>query len=286
MRWAVFVVLQGVIVLAIAGVFYIHQDRAIVLKKPPQSLAKWYKPENRRQVWLHTMFKLRREAQAIDLYAKAKDAANLQSWAAKLDKDYRKISEMVPEWESRVDLSALETLQKAATESNYAGVTQALQVLEKTCTSCHTDFRAVTATLYRAPDFSGILVAGAPSLNEHMKTLSQQVNRIKIAFVDERPEAALTALSELRTGMNSLGETCAGCHKKASQTYLSGKIPASLDTLEQSLISGTLKDKGRALGTLAVIACAQCHGTHRLSYDAKTLFKKKPNWGELLKHSF
>jgi len=286
MRWSVFIVLQGLILLAIAGVFYIHQDRAIVLKKPPQSLAKWYKPENKRQVWLHTMFKLRREAQAIDIYAKAKDTANLQKWAGKLDKDYRKISEMVPEWASRVDLDALADLNESASENNFDGVTQALHELNESCALCHKDFRAVSASLYRAPDFANLKIEGAESLSAHMQSLSKQVNRIKIGFVDERREAALSALADLRMGMSNLGETCANCHKKASKSYPNEKITLALATLEQSLKTGTIKDKGRALGTLAVIACAQCHGTHRLSYDAKTLFDKKMNWGELLKHSF
>ena len=35
----------------------------------PESLAEWYKPKNERQVWLHTMFAMRRELQAIAEYA-------------------------------------------------------------------------------------------------------------------------------------------------------------------------------------------------------------------------
>ena len=57
-------------------------------------------------------------------------------------------------------------------------------------------------------------------------------------------------------------------------------------TLERSLKTGTLEDQGKALGTLAVMVCAECHGTHRLAHDAKNLLNKKKDWGELLKHSF
>ena len=46
----------------------------VVLDKPPESLKQWYKPDNKRQVWLHTMFRLRREMQAINEYADQKDA--------------------------------------------------------------------------------------------------------------------------------------------------------------------------------------------------------------------
>lgn len=56
--------------------------------------------------------------------------------------------------------------------------------------------------------------------------------------------------------------------------------------LEQSLKTGSLQDQGEALGGLAVMACAECHGTHRLSFDAKNLLNKKKSWGEFLKHYF
>ena len=105
MRWSVFVVMVALIVGAGGWVVFSHQNRVMVLKEPPASLAAWYKPQNKRQVWLHTMFKLRREMLAVEIYAKDQDSASLQNWAAKLIKDYLKIAEMVPEWANRVDLS-------------------------------------------------------------------------------------------------------------------------------------------------------------------------------------
>jgi cytochrome c553 len=57
-----------------------------------------------------------------------------------------------------------------------------------------------------------------------------------------------------------------------------------LMSLEESLQTGTLKEQGRHLGTLAVLACARCHGTHRLTFGAKTLLSKEPNLAELMKH--
>jgi len=41
------------------------------------------------------------------------------------------------------------------------------------------------------------------------------------------------------------------------------------------LVTGTLKDQGRELGTLAVTACARCHGTHRLAYDSRNQLVEK-----------
>ena len=38
------------------------------------------------------------------------------------------------------------------------------------------------------------------------------------------------------------------------------------------------------LGTLAVLACARCHGTHRIAYDIRQLFVDRQSWVELIKH--
>jgi cytochrome c556 len=284
MRWSVFIGLQCLILLAIGGVVYIHQDRVVALKKPPASLAQWYKPENKRQVWLHTMFKLRREMLAVDIYAKSEDSKNLAKWAGKLATDYRKIGEMVPEWLNKLDLPTSDEIQNAVQENRFSDVVQGLKDLDKNCQSCHTDFRTVTATLYRAPDFAEMKIGGSVSMKSHMGALSKQVNRVMIAFIDGRNDAALSTYQSLKNEMNQLGGTCVSCHKKGSQTYPTEKISTAMTTLEQSLMTGSLKDKGRALGTLAVLACAECHGTHRLSYDMKTLLREQKNWRELLKH--
>lgn len=286
MRWSVFIVLQILIVAALGGVAYIHQDRVAVLKKPPASIAQWYKPQNKRQVWLHTMFKLRRELQAVNLYAKAGDAKNLHAWAAKLGTDYPKIAEMVPEWQSRVDMTALYDVQNHASAGRFEEVIQAASRLQDSCTACHADFRAVTAAMYRAPDFADMKLPSGENLKSHMGALSQHVNRIKIAFVDGRDDAALAAYADLKEGMGRLGTTCAKCHKDNTQPYPNATVTAAMATLEHSLTAGTLKDKGRALGTVAVLACAQCHGTHRLSSDARQLLTQPRSWRELLQHSF
>ncbi len=286
MRWSVFIVIQCLIIFIIIGTSYMHQDHVIALREPPESISQWYKPENKRQVWLHTMFKLRREILAIEIYTKIQDDEHLQKWAVKLNEDYHKIPEMVPEWEKKLDFISIAEIQKSAKEKRYDDVAHALLELDKSCQSCHTDYRAVTATMYRAPDFSEMKIDGSTTLISHMRTMSKQVNRIKIAFVDGRQDAALSALQELEKGMNSLGKTCVNCHKNDLKVYPNMQMEQSMADLGQSLKTGSLQEQGKALGTLAVMVCAGCHGTHRLSYDARKLLGKKKSWGELLKHSF
>lgn len=285
MRWFHFIIIQCLLVVMVAAVVFIHKDRVALIKIPPASLAQWYKPENKRQVWLHNMFKLRREMQAVRFYANNEDADHLQKWAGQLSEHYLKIGEMIPEWQKKLDIKQIAELEEYVKTSRYQDVVHALDNLDKSCDSCHADYRAVTVTMYRAADFSSVNVPGSSlSLNKHMKELTQQVNQIKIASEDGMPEIALSALSDLKKAMNALGGTCSNCHQKDKKEYPGDAINQTIDSLEKSLVTGTVKDQGRELGTLAVIACARCHGTHRLAYDSRNLFVEKRGWRELITH--
>lgn len=255
-----------------------------MMKTPPASLAQWYMPENKRQVWLHNMFKLRREVQAIEYYAENKDAERLKKWTALLSEHYLEIGKMVPEWEKKLNTSAITALQESANAGRYQQVSVAINNLKENCEVCHTDFRSVTAAMYRAPDFSSMMIGASITYKDHMVELTEQINQIKIATEDEIKDTALSSLSGLKKGMNLLGETCVTCHKKDTRHYPDDTINKTITALEQSLKTGTQKEQGRELGTLAVLACARCHGTHRLSYDIRKTLVDGPNWSELLRH--
>jgi cytochrome c556 len=285
MRWPHFILLQCLLVVIVGGIVYLHKDRVTLIKNPPASLAQWYKPENERQVWLHNMFKLRREMQAVRLYSDNKDAKHLEKWVTLLSEHYPKIGEMVPEWKKKLDMEAMTSLQESARSGRYQDVSHALDDLSEGCESCHKDYRTSTATMYRAPDYSLIEIGPSTSFKVHMEELSKQVNQVKIASEDGMQDIALSSLSDLDKGINVLGETCANCHKKQdAKVYPDDTINKTITSLGESLRTGTLKDQGRELGTLAVLACARCHGTHRLASDNRKLFVDRQSWVELIKH--
>ncbi|NQY25863.1 MAG: cytochrome c [Piscirickettsiaceae bacterium] len=284
MRWTYFIFLQCLLIAVVGTVVYIHKDKVNVHKTPPASLAKWYKPENKRQEWLHNMFKLRREIQAVKLYSTSNEDELLDKWTAQLSKHYLRISEMVPEWDKKLDEEALTQLQTSVKNRDQQGVSLALDDLNTSCNSCHQDYRSTVATMYRAPDFSSIKLSQPVAYKEHMKALITQVNQIKIASEDGKRDVALSSLSELKHGIQLQGETCVQCHKKETKLYPDVEMTQTIANLEQSLSNGTLKEQGKALGTLAVQVCASCHGTHRIAYDNRKVFVDGPNWRELIKH--
>jgi len=284
MRWTHFILLQCLLIAVVVTIVYTHKDKVNLHKIPPASLAKWYMPENKRQEWLHNMFKIRREIQAVKLYASSNENELLDKWTAQLSKHYLKISEMVPEWDKKLDVQALNQLQVSVKDRDQKRISLALDKLNTSCDSCHQDYRVTVATMYRAADFSSVKLSQSADYKKHMQALIRQLNQIKIASTDGKRDVALSSLSELKHGIELQGETCVQCHKKDIKVYPDVKMIETLADLEQSLAKGTKKQQGKALGGLAVQACARCHSTHRIAYDNRKTFIDGTNWQELIKH--
>lgn len=263
---------------------YLHKDRVQLVKLPPESLAEWYKPLNKRHVWLHNMFKLRREMQAVRHYAALEQAEPLALWAGRLNDHYQEIRKMVPEWGGRLDQDSMRRLLNAQQENQYEQIDGLLGELQKSCDACHTQFRTVTAALYRAPDFSKMQLRDSETLAETMKALNAQVNDIKIAIGANDQVWALNSLGDLKTGINEMGVLCESCHSFLPKTYPDEVVETALGELHTALVSGDRKQQGEALGKVAVSACAQCHGTHRIAYDTQQLINSKNGFIELLRH--
>ena len=247
-----------------------------VLKMPPASLAKWYKPMNKRQVWLHTMFRLRREMQAVEEYVRSNDVAGVKKWGQRLAKSYREIPEMVPEWKDEVKLEWSDRLEAAALKGNFKGVARAWKKLENSCDSCHSDFRPLAAALYRVPEYSKLTVATETAGKEStypelMNRLSRSVNRIKIATEDKHPRVAKQALQRLRKQLRELGTSCDQCHRDniPRERILGVATDKLLDELGEGIQRGKPKESGKLLGEVAVAVCARCHGVHRTLGDLK-----------------
>ena len=263
---------------------YLHKDRVQLVKLPPESLAEWYKPLNKRHVWLHNMFKLRREMQAVGHYAALGLAEPLALWAGRLNDHYQEIRSMVPEWGGRLDQDSMQRLLKAQQENQYEQIDGLLGDIQKSCDACHARFRAITAALYRSPDFSQMRVKDSEPLPETMQALNTHVNNIKIAIGANDQAWALNSLDDLKAGINKTGVLCESCHSFLPQTYPDAVVETALSELHTALVSGNQKQQGEALGKVAVSACAQCHGTHRIAYDTQQLINAKPSFIELLRH--
>jgi len=257
------------------------ETEEITIAMPPASLAQWYKPANKRQVWLHTMFRLRREMQAVEEYAAQKDAIGTQKWGQRLAKSYRKIPEMVPEWQKKVRLDWADILETAAQQGDYSQVLRAHKKLGESCNLCHQDFQALAAALYRAPDFSSQQITFQNKevrYDKFMELLSTTVNRIKIATEDQRPQLAKHSLKQFRGQLQALGTNCKKCHRDeiAKERILGANTQKLLTELEESIQNNQPKQTGRFLGEAAVAICARCHGVHRTLSDLSQFLSPLP----------
>ena len=235
----------------------------------PASLALWYKPQNKRQVWLHTMFALRRELQAVREYAHDGDKAHLRHWAERFDRHYRRLPQMVPEWSDELDLELLDELTDRIKHDDFKGVLRASDRLERDCRSCHRQYQAVAALTHRWPRFDHLRIAEGDQdrpYSDFKNELTKLVNRIKIATEDQRWPLAERSFIELRKKLQHLGESCAECHRDSAphERILGSETEHGLEQLQQALKQKDGKTAGRRLGAVAVMACARCHGVHRL----------------------
>ncbi|MBF0219691.1 MAG: hypothetical protein HQL49_09205 [Gammaproteobacteria bacterium] len=254
----------------------------ICLPAPPASLAKWYKPENSRQQWLHTMFALRRELQALEHYVSLGDQVLLQRWSERFAANYRSIATMVPEWRDALDEPKLVELEQAVAAGDYPNVARIARSLQASCRSCHSDYRAVTAMRYRSPDFSTIDLplpegdAGdnkSPAMSDYqriMESLSHYLNGVKISAEDGFWPLAEASLSALKGQLTVLEGSCATCHREGQQldALLSGTA-GDLAALTQAVADRQGKETAKTLGGFSVTLCARCHAAHRLAADMR-----------------
>jgi len=253
-----------------------YAGNPVSLGTPPASLEQWYKPANKRQVWLHTMFRLRREMQAISEYAEQNDQAGMNKWIKRLEKDYNKIADMVPEWEKDTKPRLIPELEMFAEKGDTFRVGKTLKMIQRTCDDCHIDYQPLVTAIYRSPHYDDIKlkdINGNPqSFEDNMEELSASVNRILIALDDDHKDIALSASQNLADQLQNLGDSCNSCHKDDSypRERILGKLTQQhLETLQKNINEGLVKDSQKLMGEIAVSVCARCHNTHRIVYDLR-----------------
>ncbi len=254
-------------------------DQTITLKKPPKILAEWYKPANKRQVWLHTMFRLRREILAMNDYSEKGKQAELEKWSQKFIKDYKSIAEMVPQWQDYLDLDKLDDLESAVKNHEYSSISTILKKTSKSCMHCHDDYQTVATLMFRSPVFNERIISEGFSgekitYDEIMVQLSKSVNRINIAIKDGYYSDAHELIEPLEQQLEHLSTSCGDCHQEDEVPVerIMGASQSLLPELAELLELKEQRPAGGKLGEFAVKVCAKCHSIHRLSSDLKFIF--------------
>lgn len=253
-----------------------YAEPMVSLRQPPASLEQWYKPANKRQVWLHTMFRLRREMQAIREYANTDDKSAMKEWIQRLDKDYNKIADMVPEWEKLTKPRLLSELVMFTEKGDMPRAIKTLKMIRRTCDDCHTYYQPLVTAIYRSPSYTDIKLKGidgkTQSYKEIMVSLSESVNRVLIALTDNHKTVALQSGEVLARQLKKFAASCERCHKKDDyprQRILGEAMQQRLEILQANIGAGRIKDSQKLMGEIAVTVCARCHNTHRIVSDLR-----------------
>jgi len=270
-------IILAILAIVVLSWFFIdnsNKEPVTTLHYPPDSLSQWYKPDNKRQVWLHTMFRLRREMLAVNDYAELKDFTGLKKWTERLEKDYKKIEEMVPEWKYKIKPQLFTELHDSIQNNNAEPIKKILHKLEKTCTSCHDKYRPIVAALFRSPKYDEIRVQTQDKDNDQsfidsMIDVSKSINQILIALDDDKKSIALEARVRLDTQLKFMSESCSNCHKDEvpEQRIFGPETQQRIAEIGTSITENRIKDTKKMLGEIGVTVCARCHSTHRTLSD-------------------
>lgn len=261
----------------------LYADNKIGIKVPPTSLAQWYKPQNKRQVWLHTMFRLRREMLAIEEYADNNQKL-MQKWISKLETDYNQISEMVPEWSSMIDTALITELKQRAEMGQPIQIKKYLRRIQKTCDNCHHEYKPLVTALYRSPDYNEITVTGKNgttlSFAKSMRELPKSINRIQISLEDGQPDIAQKNSARLSQQFKQLSASCQQCHHDnpaPGQRIFGSHTTDRLQQLDMFIKNNKIKQSKKMLGEIGVTVCARCHSIHRTLGDLRNTLEDRIN---------
>ena len=134
------------------------QAKSMVIKEPPKSLSKYYPPESQQSKWIQQMHKMSTHFGGVFINLKENDFENVDKHADKLVEEYKKTSEMVPEWEEYFDIKAVETFANAAKTHDIAKAGKASGGLGKTCGKCHAEQQVSVWAKFHWPSFHKIKV--------------------------------------------------------------------------------------------------------------------------------
>lgn len=267
-------------VLSLSGVLF-SADK-VILKKPPESLKKYYPPASQKFEFLSNMYSMSTAFYGINLNINEGDWKGAKEWALKLKKTYIETSKMVPEWKSYFKPKLAEDLVKAVESKSVDRVIEASKKLGQTCAKCHADNQIAVKLVYHFPSFDNIKIEDPVEFMEYetgkyMKKLSNSLKALKVYLIQGRVDGAQEAGANFIERARQLRSMCSKCHtNKLSEEIIVGKeFEGHLSKLEE-LLSAQNPNKEAIFQTLGSIgmSCNKCHNVHLVPALVQEAFRK------------
>lgn len=260
------------------------QAKDMIVKEPPESLSKFYPPQSKQSEWTQQMHKMSTHFGGVFVNLKEKDFENVDMHANKLVEEYKKTSEMVPEWKDYFDIKAAEAFAEAAKTHDIAKAGKASGGLGKTCGKCHAEQEVSVWTKFHWPDFHNIKVTDPISekemgFDDYMGIISSSFKGVTVNFSEKQYDRSAKALKIFRSQFMELKSTCSKCHTTDNvKLFYVGK---DADTAFEGLAKELNAEKPNAgqfwknIGLLGKTGCKQCHLTHRTYSFIQEAWKEK-----------
>jgi hypothetical protein len=248
------------------------QAKDMILKEPPQSLSKYYPPENKEPQWIQQMQKMSTHFGGVFVNLKEKDFQNVDIHADKLVEEYKKTSEMVPEWEDYFDIKAAEAFAEAAKTHDIAKTGKVSGRIGKTCGKCHAEQEVAVWTKFHWPSFHKIKIIDPISekemrFDDYMSNISSSFKGVTINFGEGQYDRSAKALKNFTSQYMELKSTCSKCHTNDDVKifYVGKETEGAFSRLVKELNaeSPNLEKFWKDIRLLGRVGCKQCHLTHR-----------------------
>ncbi|MEC7785646.1 MAG: hypothetical protein VX579_01755 [Nitrospinota bacterium] len=255
----------------------------MILKEPPKSLSKYYPPESQQSKWIQQMHKMSTHFGGVFINLKENDFENVDKHADKLVEEYKKTSEMVPEWEEYFDIKAVETFANAAKTHDIAKAGKASGGLGKTCGKCHAEQQVSVWAKFHWPSFHKIKVTDPISekettFDDYMGSISSSFKTVTVNFGEGQYNRAAKALKVFKSRFMELKSTCTKCHitQDAKRFYVGPEIDTALNELNKEL-SSEKPSPGKFWKNISLLGkkgCKHCHLVHRTNSLIKAVWEQ------------
>ena len=271
-------VLLGVVV----GASLVFGADKVVLKKPPESLKKYYPPKSQKFEFLSNMYSMSTSFYAVNLNINEGKWEKALEWAKKLRDTYLETSKMVPEWKDYFKPKLAEDFVKAVQSKNVDRVIEASKKLGQTCSKCHQDNQIAVKLVFHFPSFDEIKLEDPIEFMEvktsdYMKKLSNSMKALKVYLTQGDIEMAQEAGTNFVERARGLRAMCSKCHtQKISEEAILGKAYEEALSKIEELLSAEKPNKEEIFKNLTLVGttCTKCHNVHLIPEMVQEAFAK------------
>jgi cytochrome c556 len=222
--------------------------------------------------------------------------ANAKASFQAFQKQYVKMSKMVPEWASRFPQAPVTALGKAVDGGNPAKIGPAMGGVGQVCASCHLLYQVKAQQKYHWRNFDDIKVtdpvSGQPlPLPDFMRAMSSGWEGALVDLQQGQADRSQKNWQNFRSQFSAMAaEACRQCHVDRAgneiprRYYVDADSTAMLDQMGNAL-SASQPDPaaiGELAGAIGNGICMNCHLVHFPAQNAKDMWE---TYAKVLKYA-